>query len=420
MNSKFSTLNYNRNNKSDVYLSKKENAIYISQTNHPRIVSEFIKKLNSGIISGMDEFTINIECKSSSYPDVCVPIAGIVQFWKQRGINFTFKKMSDFISNTNIHQPLEAKKTVIDFLSSPTNKIWYFHSSDGINLLVDRFISEVSQVVECQKGVIEGLTWCLNEVMDNVLIHSKADRGFVMGQIHSNQKHLAFCVFDYGQGIYNSFKGTVHQTRYPLDAITLSIKEGVTRDKSNFQGNGLWGLHNILRLNSGRLAITSHTACYILQNSSDIRHFSNIPIFDTENGFTIVDFQIDYDKGISITESLGGHIPVNYQYELMENEIGLIVFKISEKASGTGTRQSGERLRNEVINISTETNKVIVIDFEGVSVISSSFADELFGKLVAKYGFFGFNQKFRLKNMNETVQAVLNRSVSQRMAETFV
>ena len=54
-----------------------------------------------------------------------------------------------------------------------------------------------------------------------------------------------------------------------------------------------------------------------------------------------------------------------------------------------------------------------------MNLISSSFADELIGKLVLEYGFFGFNNVIRLKNMNSLVQTIVQRSVSQRMAESL-
>jgi hypothetical protein len=77
--------------------------------------------------------------------------------------------------------------------------------------------------------------------MDNVLQHSNQPFGYVMGQIHQTSKHIAFCIFDPGIGIFNTLKGSVHAPRSHLDAITLAIKEGVTRDKAVGQGNGMWG-----------------------------------------------------------------------------------------------------------------------------------------------------------------------------------
>ena len=93
-----------------------------------------------------------------------------------------------------------------------------------------------------------------------------------------------------------------------------------------------------------------------------------------------------------------------------------IVYRLADKSSGTGTRQSGAAIRNEVINITKQTDSVVVLDFGGVSVISSSFADEFIGKLAVEFGFIGFTQRFRLVGMNATVQAITNRSVSQRLS----
>ena len=119
-------------------------------------------------------------------------------------------------------------------------------------------------------------------------------------------------------------------------------------------------------------------------------------------GGTIIDFQLDCTKEISISKALGGHEPVNIRLEDMETGNESIRYKMFEMSSGTGTRKSGERIRNDISNIIKETGKVIEIDFEGISVISSSFADELIGKLVLEYGFFGsiFYQAAQIHHTN--------------------
>jgi len=87
--------------------------------------------------------------------------------------------------------------------------------------------------------------------------------------------------------------------------------------------------------------------------------------------------------------------------------------------SGVGTRKSGEKIRNELINIYKQSSKNITLDFVNINIISSSFADELMGKLVTEFGFYGFNNIFKLKNMNSNVQSIVQRSVAQRMMESF-
>lgn len=59
----------------------------------------------------------------------------------------------------------------------------------------------------------------------------------------------------------------------------------------------------------------------------------------------------------------------------------------------------------------------IIIDFDGISVISSSFADEFIGKLVEELGFSRFNNIIKIVNVTTNVEHIINRSVSQRMAQ---
>lgn len=95
------------------------------------------------------------------------------------------------------------------------------------------------------------------------------------------------------------------------------------------------------------------------------------------------------------------------------------VFKLKDEPSGTGTRQSGEILRRKILNTVKESPNPIVIDFEGIQVIASSFADELIGKLVLELGFIDFTQRIQLKNMNDIIVPIANRSVAQRMGTAF-
>jgi hypothetical protein len=127
---------------------------------------------------------------------------------------------------------------------------------------------------------------------------------------------------------------------------------------------------------------------------------------------------LDYTAGIAISDALGGFEPTNHRIESLEDERGFIPYRLGDKSSGTGTRQSGEKLRNEILNISREASGIIVLNFDGIAVVSSSFADEFVGKLVAHFGFTGFVRRFRLVHMNNAVEGIVNRSVSQRMGET--
>lgn len=150
-----------------------------------------------------------------------------------------------------------------------------------------------------------------------------------MGQLHTTRKYLAFTIFDSGQGIYKSLRSSSdHAPRNELDAITLAIKEEVTRDKSIGQGNGLFGLHSIIKQGKGRLVITSGRGSYMYE-SGQTKTFNSIPCFWKAPG-TIIDFQLDYSKDLSLDKALvfrgKQYDIVNVKVENLEDESGCIIF----------------------------------------------------------------------------------------------
>ena len=394
------------------YVVGQGNDLSFKSLNHPDVLVEFIPLLKSDRRL-RKHFILNFkEVTKAVYPNICTPLSGILEELTGKGFEFEYYCQSDYLKKLCLTSP----KNVADNLDDlGLDRIWKFSNSEDIQRIVNSFTERIAQSIVCEQGVLLGLDWSLNEVMDNVLQHSTCNSGYVMAQVHRSQSRIAICVFDNGQGIYNSLKKSSHAPNTPLDALKICVKEGITRDKRVGQGNGLWGLHQIITNNSGILSITSNTAAYQLRGKKT-SFIEEIPSLSKGNGGTIVDFQLAYNKEISVSKALGGHEPTNYQLESFEDDHGNVLFKLADRASGTGTRQSGQKLRNELINLYKQSRQSITIDFSGVNV-SSSFADELLGKLVVEFGFYGFNNIFKLKNMNETVQAIVQRSVAQRMME---
>ena len=59
---------------------------------------------------------------------------------------------------------------------------------------------------------------------------------------------------------------------------------------------------------------------------------------------------------------------------------------------------------------------LIKIDFTGVALMSSSFADEAFAKLFLKIGPIKFMSTIKLVGMGTTVASLVDRAIEQRMA----
>ena len=398
------------------YVRRNEDQISIVEMEHPRVVGDFIEAVRQGKEAGFSNFSVNLQQVRAAYPDVLVPFFGLLESYKADGISFQLTDVPDYIksiSDMGSSRRIFSNETHLSNYALDT--IWKFEDSKEINSLVNEYIDTFSQEVRFGKGVLEALSWSLYEVMDNVLQHSGIGRGYAMAQIHPKTQRIAFCVFDAGQGIFNSLKNTRHRPRYPIDAITLAIKEGVTRDTKIGQGNGLWGLYRIIKADLGSLFIVSHGACYRVIGREE-KVFKRLPLLSAENGCTTVFFRINYQNEMSLSDVLGSHKPIDLRVEALEDARGSLVFRLKDKTSGTGTRQAGMRMRNDLMNLFSSSRKQIDLDFTGIAVVSSSFADELVGKLVTELGFSAFSRIFRLINMNDVVEAVVNRSVVQRLS----
>lgn len=94
-------------------------------------------------------------------------------------------------------EPLDLSAQEIYTTKNVLDKIFTYHSENGESpqavALNQSFVDCLSQTVECEDGVLQALLWCIYEVMDNVLIHSQSNRGYVMTQYHKRKKRLAIC-----------------------------------------------------------------------------------------------------------------------------------------------------------------------------------------------------------------------------------
>jgi len=398
--------------------------IFVTQLSKPNVVRDLLYCLHKACDLGYSCLTMDFQGCTSTFPNICAPMAGILEFYQyEKKIEIEFRNVPDYL-NKKVHvlNPVVLGTADMNRVSS-LDTVWKFASSQEINDLVTAFVRDVSRKIVCESGLLQGLEWCINEVMDNVIQHASPtigmQHGYVMAQVHEQHHRVALCVYDYGQGIYNSLKDHPLSPKSSVDAITMAIREEVTRDKNIGQGNGLWGLQKIIQLNEGSLTILSGNGfCFF--NGKEFSQDSDQLYIDKNHQSTTVDFQLNCNKTVSIAEALNGYRPVNHRVEQMEDDqTKTIPYRLKDQASGTGTRQSGERIRNEILNLTKESSYKVVIDFNGISVVSSSFADELIGKLVLELGFIGFTQRIQLIGMNDFIAPIVDRSVAQRMAEMF-
>lgn len=392
----------------------KENIIFY-KLNHHKVVSDFIRGMKSAIKYGFKKFNVDFSYVDVQvFPNVVVPLSALFEYYESQGYEFIYKKMPRFFEGMNFPTPQKYKGN-----GGILNKVWEF-SSEDIGAVVDAFIEEIGRCDTYPIGFLTATEWALTEVMDNVIQHSNSPNGFVMGQVHPTTKHVAITVFDMGCGIFNSFKNSNHHPRNAVDAITLALQESITRDKSIGQGNGLFGLSSLIKQGDSRLKITSGRGYYSYTYGNSIT-YENCPVISNEINMTTVDFMLDYSTAVSFEKALvfNGSIytPITLRIENMEDIDGNIYINIRKESNGTGTRQAASQIKNKIFNILKEEPKIIILDFTGISVISSSYADELLAKLFSSLGLFQFNRVIKMIGLTDEQQLILQKSVIQRIIE---
>lgn len=406
-----------------MFVTRNLNTITITSLQQPVVYNDLLFHIYKGKEAGFDDFKIHIPETLSIFPNTAVPVCAALHYFARiEGIEITIDSPNQLLSSIGFINPLKLKtRDDITNQGGVLNKVWEFEDSNQVAWLVDDFKMELSRIDQFEKGVLRALDWCLNEVMDNVFGHSRVKNGFVMGQIHRTSKHVAFTVFDYGVGIFNTLRDSKFKPKSVSESIKISLLEGVTRDTASRQGNGLYGLKEMIRLNRGRLTITSSSGRYFFDGDRE-ELIDGLSYISNSNGCTMVGFQLDYNNPIALNEILfrgRSYDFLDLNLQMMETITGETLFRIIEHSDSFGTRDAGLKMRNEILNIIKQADTTIILDFEGVDIVSSSFADELLGKLVVSLGFFGFNKLVKMKGMNPDLQAVVQRSVGQRMAEAF-
>lgn len=389
------------------------NSIYIKRMDSPACVTQFIQCIKKCIDIKLTNIDIFVKAHSV-FPNACLPISCIMQFCKSTynmsfQVHYCSSESRTYLLSCGFENPLNLTPEEIKLEVNPFNKIYVYNDSLQVSELTQTYINAISRESECAKGVIDGLIWCLNEVMDNVLV-----------QYHPSTKHIAICIFDYGIGIYKTLKGSKHNPKTELDAISLSIQEGIGDGKG--QGNGLYGLYGIVENNKGRLTITSGQASLFFQSNNELKKYDSLPVIHRQHAGTIVDFQLDLSNNIDIKtifKSIGGFDGFDIRLDDMLTENDYYKYDVYNNCQGTATRDAGRTSYNDVLNIINRKNSPIILDFSNVHNVSSSYIDEFIAKLVIKMGFYRFNQMVKIIGMNETIEHLCNRAISMRVYDEW-
>ena len=302
-----------------------------------------------------------------------------------------------------------------------------FRDSDQQQQLVNTFMDVVMRNMTLDRSVIAGLEWSINEITDNVLNHADCEEGGIIQVSTFRDSHkVAFGVADSGQGILSSLREGHPNLQTDAQAIHEAMKVGITRNPENGQGNGIAGALSIATMSKGSFEITSGLAQIVVRTNPgdgtlDPREYKRRP--PQRFCGTVVYAELGLDTRFQLSEALGlggdPHEPVDVIELFYETEAGdAVVLRLREESTGFGSRTAGQQLRTKCINLlNAEPTKPLLLDWKDIPLISSSFADELVGKLFASLGPLAFSARVRNLNMNATVRGLIDKAIMQRVAQ---
>lgn len=284
-----------------------------------------------------------------------------------------------------------------------------------LNELLEKLLAVIPNFNRTAFAAVE---WALCEITDNVTNHSQSKIGGLLqlSVFDIARKKVEFTVSDAGLGVAQTLRTAKPEIRDDIDALMQSVRSGVTRNAADFQGNGLYGTLEICRAGGGKFTLNAGHAALICMNGTVNAKYEAIPFIGTT-----IDAHIDFSEPSLLEKALaingGIHKPVDY-IEVRYEQDGLqtIPFKVKEQAISFRSRPAGRPMRTKLGNLVANCpGQTLLVDFENITVVSSSFADEVFGKLFMELGPMNFMQSIRLINISPTVQALIDRAIKQRM-----
>ena len=362
------------------------------------------------------EVTLDFEpCQGIVAASILPAIPLIVQYRERDGIAFrlnlsAISELYRLFVNTgwaNLIQP--------DRFGPPQDSIDHvpvrrFATSDEQYDVVDQLLEFLTRHIAIEREPLTALEWALNEIMDNVVTHADSSVGGFLQATHYEHA-VEFIVADAGVGIPSSLNMRDHAA-----ALERAVSEGGTRDAHSNQGNGLFGTFQLARVSKGQFELNSANGLLYLDTQVNIQRSRELR---SPLGGTAVRCRIDTREPDLLGSALqfhgSRHQPLfDYTERTFGTDGGEMVYAIRERAlRDLGTRSGGVRVRRQIENLLSDQDHV-VLDFSEINVVSSSFADEVFGRLFVDLGPRAFMSRIVLRNVAPTIDGLIDRAIVQR------
>ena len=409
------------------YIRKHNSIVFFTNKINTYSVLQFSSAVNYFKQLKLDSVVVDFMYVKKVFADGMLPVICIIDDLRETGVkvevrlplDYETRKLFRSVNWAHYLSPDQFEKS--DSIYDRHLVTRRFENAEEQQKSVNDFMDVVLRTMRIPKDITSGLEWSINEITDNVLNHSESKHGgIIQASTHYKENKILFAVSDSGIGILKSMQEGYPELRTELDAIGEAIKAGVTRNSKFGQGNGLAGSLRIATMTGGSLEILSGNGRLTITDNKTTRKRLSPARYDG----TLVSGEINIVDDFSISEALSFDNFENYypldiidlKYEVPESNC--LLLRMKEESTGFGSRKSGLQIRNKILNLLTAKKGFpIIVDWDGVPVVSSSFADELMGKLFVEMGAMTFSAMVKNKNLEGLVKNLLDKAVAQRLTQ---
>lgn len=282
---------------------------------------------------------------------------------------------------------------------------------EATNAVLDLVVREVDGA----RAFVPALEWAVNETIDNIELHAEAPvPGAVCARLDPRTRVLDVGIVDVGRGLQASLSPVLEPWEQTAgEALRKAVQRGVTRDRAVGQGNGLAGARQITQQNRGGFDLWTGDAVLRMENGKDL----GFATFPSPVPGTGASFRLDLKRPVDLADTFMGEAGWSYLEMAAEQaEDGIVV---GREVSNTGTRAPARRLRTKVLNLLPDVEGPLALDFVGIERASSSFLDELIGRLAAELGDAAFRERIRLVNLSPRLLDMANVVTTQRLGHAW-
>lgn len=372
-----------------------------------------------GVLARYPDIVLDMGNVSSIMPSVIPPLASYLRYLtQQHKIDYTLvlprnQTAAGKIKDLGLAHYIDYRKFEKPRLKSSSPAVMQFYNMEDCIATTDKIVNNTLRTVELSRKHLAALEWAVTEITDNVLNHSQSPvGGFAIYHRIPRTSIIEFTVADCGVGI-----GRTLQIKDDREAVEMAIQEGVTRNKQTNQGNGLFGTFRLACASKCLFSLRSRNGTLYVDREGEVHTRRTTVPFPG----TLVTCQIDCSNPDLIERAFNfagrSHLPAfDYVEKIHEKSDGNDLWIIAKDICKTfGSRESGREARQYIENMLVASDgKPVHIDFEDIPVISSSFADEVFGKLFVKLGSMKFMRLVQIENTVSTVEGLIGRAIDQR------